>query len=236
MQVPSTTWRSLAAPAISAVLLLSACQHQVDPPGTGPDPVVQESPCDPATIYFVQDVLPLLVSSCAQSGCHDAASHADGIVLESFADLMEDGDLVVAGQPGESELIEVLFETGDDLMPPPPNAPLTDAQINVLTDWIAQGALNLSCTDCDTTAVTYSGSIGPLLSTTCTGCHSGTSPDGGVDLTNHGHVVDAVNNSNLMASIRQEAGASAMPPAGNALNDCQIQLFEIWIADGMPNN
>ena len=149
---------------------------------------------------------------------------------------MDHNGLVEAGNAAESELIQVLFETGEDRMPPPPNAPLTDEQIDVLIDWIDQGALNLSCSSCDTTAVTYSGSLVPLLTTGCVTCHSGTSPDGGVDLTTHANVTGAVSYSNLMASIRQESGAAAMPPAGSALNDCEVRLFEIWIQEGMPNN
>lgn len=229
--------RSITGVTVAALaLLVSGCQHTVTPPETGPEPVVYEAPCDPDVVYFVQDVLPLLVSSCAQTGCHNTASHEDGIILESYEVIMSHADLVVPGEPGESELIEVLYETGDDLMPPPPNAPLTAEQINTLTRWIEQGALNLSCSECDTTSVTFSGSILPLLSTSCAGCHSGASPDGGVDLTTFSNVVTAINANNLMPSIRQEAGASAMPPAGNALNECQIHMFELWIADGMPNN
>lgn len=231
--------RTISAGAVLAattLFLFTGCKHHVAPPGTGSDPFVYESPCDPDVIYFEQDVLPLLVSACAQSGCHDAATHEHGVVTESYETIMASNDLVEPGQPNESELIHVLFETGDDLMPPPPNAPLTDEQIAVLTDWIEQGALNLSCSDCDTTAVTYSGSLLPLLNTTCVACHSGASPDGGVDLTTHANVVSAISYSNLMASIEHVAGAQAMPPAGNALSACQVQLFELWIADGMPNN
>lgn len=227
---------SMLLALLAAPLLWSACQHRIDPPGTGDEPLVYEGPCDADVVYFQQDVLPLLVSSCGQSNCHDALSHQDGIVIESYASIMDHNNLVVAGNAAESELIEVLFETGEDRMPPAPNAPLTDEQVAVLTDWIDQGALNLSCSSCDTTAVTYSGSLVPLLTTGCVACHSGASPDGGVDLTSHANVTSAVSYSNLMASIRQDPGAVAMPPAGSALNDCEVRLFEMWIEDGMPNN
>jgi hypothetical protein len=226
---------SLALVAIGATIWVG-CQHHVDPPGTSDTPIVYESPCDPDVVYFEQDVLPLLVSSCGQSNCHDAISHEHGVLIESYTSIMSHNDLVEPGNPGSSELIEVLFETGEDLMPPPPNAPLTDAQINTLTTWIEQGALNLSCSDCDTSIVSFSGSIFPLISTGCVACHSGVSPDGGVDLTTYNNVVGAVSYSNLMASIRQDPGATAMPPAGNALSECEVRLFELWIEDGMPNN
>lgn len=134
-------------------LVLTGCVH--DPlympepqPVPGGEPTVVEGPCDPETVYFQEDVLPLIISNCAQSGCHDAASAEDGIVLESFSSILygDDNDLVVPGQPGESELIEVILETDPDkVMPPPPAEPLDPAIVDLIAEWIAQGALNLSC-------------------------------------------------------------------------------------------
>lgn len=222
----------------AVVLVFSNCQHRVDiePPGTTPDPVIVETPCDPDVVYFVQDVLPLLVSSCGQATCHDAITHEKGIIIESYESIMNSNDFVVAGNAGESEMIEVLFETGDDFMPPAPNAPLTNEQVNTLINWVNQGALNLSCSACDTASVTFSGNLFPLISNACLACHSGASPNGGVNLSTHGGVSGAVAYSNLMACIRQEPGVEAMPPAGNPLSDCQVRMFEIWIEEGMPNN
>lgn len=214
----------------------TACRHAVEPPTTGDDPIVTESPCDPDVVYFQQDVLPLLVSSCGQANCHDAISHEDGIVIESYSSIMGENGLVEAWDAESSDLIEVLYETGDDIMPPPPNPPLTDAQISTLTNWIQQGALNLSCSDCDTTSVSFSGSLVPLMSNACVACHSGASPDGGVDLTTHANVSSAISYSNLLNSIRHASDAIAMPPAGSALSACEVRLFELWVEDGMPNN
>lgn len=59
--------------------------------------------CDPDTVYLQQEVLPLIVSSCAMSGCHDAASAQNGVVLTSYSTIMNTGD-VKAGQPNNSEL------------------------------------------------------------------------------------------------------------------------------------
>ncbi|NDH90530.1 MAG: hypothetical protein EBZ22_06560 [Flavobacteriia bacterium] len=90
----------------TGLLLGSSCTHEplnpIDPnptdtTGTG------GRVCDPDTVYFQQDVLPLIVSSCAMSGCHDAASAQDGVVLTSYTSIMTTGD-VKAGQPNNSEL------------------------------------------------------------------------------------------------------------------------------------
>ncbi len=227
------------------ILGLVSCVHApLDPtPGT-PDPseppVEETPPCDPNVVYFEQDVLPVLQSSCAYSGCHDASTAEEGIVLESFASMMNssESNLVVAGQPENSELYEVLVEDNPDKLMPPPGdgGPLSPEQINLIWNWLEQGALNNSCADCDSTLASYSGAIELTLTASCTSCHSGADPEGQVDLTSHANVVDAVTNRNLMGCIQHDPYAVAMPPSGNALTDCQIQQFQNWIDAGMPNN
>ena len=133
----------LLAFLIAATCLVgpSGCTHSPivppDPPNpTSGDTEEETPPCDPNVIYFEQDVLPLLQSSCAYTGCHDATTAEDGVVLESYDDLMENSgdDLVVAGQPEHSELYEVLVEEDlDKLMPPPiEGGPLSPEQIQVI--------------------------------------------------------------------------------------------------------
>ncbi|MBK6947682.1 MAG: hypothetical protein IPH16_06040 [Haliscomenobacter sp.] len=115
--------------AIPAVLLfglmllvgLPGCQHDPilgpdDPNTPNPDTI---TPCSPDTAYFQSQVLPLLVSQCGSSGCHNAASHKDGIVLTSYASVFSKNGMVVKGNANQSELYKVLFETGEDRMPPP---------------------------------------------------------------------------------------------------------------------
>ena len=46
------------------------------------------SDCDPSIVYFKQDVLPLLQSNCAKSGCHNEESRKHGVVLNSYENLM----------------------------------------------------------------------------------------------------------------------------------------------------
>jgi len=200
------------------------------PPGGGND-----HPCDPDTAYFHNQVLPLLISNCATSGCHDAASHKDGVILVDYASVMQTTE-VKPGDPFDSELYKVLVkEEGDDLMPPPP-ASLTNEQIDLVKEWIAQGALDNFCEDCDTNNVTYSNSVWPTLETNCTGCHSGSSPGGGIPITNYNEVVVIVDNGKLMGSVKHETAYSPMPKNGGKLADCKIKEIEIWIADGTPDN
>lgn len=107
------------------LLWLPGCQHDPilgleDPITPGPDTVtVLGKPCSPDTAYFQSQVLPLLVSQCGSSGCHDAASHKDGIVLTSYTSVFSKGGMVVKGNANQSKLYKVLFENGEDRMPPP---------------------------------------------------------------------------------------------------------------------
>jgi len=111
------------------------------PVDTMPDGV----PCDPQVIYFNQDVLPILNSNCAFSGCHDAASAEDGVILESYEDVIATAD-VEPFNLDDSEIYEVLVDDDlDDRMPPPPTAALSSDQIQIIAQWILQGGENLEC-------------------------------------------------------------------------------------------
>jgi hypothetical protein len=128
-------------------VFFQACRHEplidTTDPGNNPDPYTGE--CHPDTIYFNKDLLPLLVSSCARSGCHDADTQANGVRLTDYESVIETGD-VRPGRPEDSDLYEVLVDDDpDDRMPPPPNEPLSSNQIEQFYTWIMQGALDLDC-------------------------------------------------------------------------------------------
>lgn len=194
--------------------------------------------CDPDTIYFQNEVLPLLISTCGVIGCHDPGTAQDGIILTDYTSIMQTAD-VRPGDPEGSDLFEVITDDDpEDRMPPIPRQPLNAVQIAKIEKWILQGAQNNQCetANCDTTNVTFSGQIFPLIQNSCLGCHSGASPSGGLLLTNHSQIASASISGNLMGSIRHENGYSPMPKNGAQLNECTITQFEKWIENGTPNN
>jgi len=198
------------------------------------------STCDPDTVYFQNTVLPLLTSGCAVSGCHDATTRKHGVQLTDYSSIMQTGG-VSAGNPNGSKLYTILSSGGgdkdDDIMPPYPRAPFTTDQKNIVKNWILQGAKNNFCdSGCDTTNVTFSGNVFPIVETYCLSCHNGNSPGGGIYLRNYSDLVAVANNGKLMGSIRHDQGYSPMPKNGNKLSDCQIATFNIWIKNGTPNN
>ena len=194
--------------------------------------------CDPDTIYFEQEILPLLVSSCGVIGCHDPGTAEEGIIMTDYANIIETGE-IRPFDPDESEMFEKITHSDpDEIMPPPPKNPLTQEQINKIRKWIEQGALNNSCEDeeCDTINVTYSATVLPIIQNTCLGCHSGADPSGGLKIEDHASLAALANDGRLMGTITHAQGYEPMPKNGNKLSDCKIEQILKWINDGTPNN
>jgi hypothetical protein len=237
-----------------AILFFASCEHEpgVQPvdPGPGPDPIdttdnpidttTHGTPCDPNKVYFEMQILPLLKSNCAKSGCHDAITHEEGISLDSDQNVMN-SDVIEPFDLNDSDLFEVITENDpDEQMPPPPNQRLNANQINLIASWILQAAQDLECDanagQCDTTNITYSGFVAPLLATYCVGCHSGGAPSGGITLNTHTGVSTVALNGRLYGAISHAPGFQPMPRGSAKLPQCTIDKVKAWINDGAPNN
>ncbi len=97
--------------------------------------------------------------------------------------------------------------------------------------------LNPKPTDCDTAAVTFSGTVNAILQTNgCKNCHSAASGSGGVILDSHAEVKKHADNGRLMGSITHASGFKPMPLGGTKLSDCDIAKVKKWIDNGTPNN
>jgi len=196
--------------------------------GGGGDPYVNPRAC------FTRDILPVLVSRCASTGCHDDITHAEGLIYSSYSTTMTS---VVAGNPGSSKLYQVITTaSGEDKMPPSNKPQLTSAEIDSIGKWISYGALNENCGEvCDTiNPVTFSGTIWPVIQTFCTGCHSGTAPSGNILLASYNNVA-TIASSGLLINALKGSGVTRMPPAGY-FSTCKIRQFEIWVSNGFLNN
>jgi len=91
-------------------------------------------------------------------------------------------------------------------------------------------------TVCDTSVVTYSTSVIPILSSTCISCHGGNTPSAGIKLDDYISVKQQVDNGRLWGSVSHAANYSPKPKNGNQLNTCSLQKIRLWIAAGAPNN
>jgi hypothetical protein len=89
----------------------------------------------PATLEYI--TLTVLRPSCGLAACHAAATNTAGFsfdTVEGARDALR--VLVTPGDPGGSELIEILRE--EQSMPP--DSPMFDGDIALIEQWIADGA------------------------------------------------------------------------------------------------
>jgi len=198
------------------------------------DFVINTKACDPGTVYFENQILPIFISNCAISGCHDAQSAEDGVVLTNYNNITKK---IKPGDPNDSEYYTVLNKTGEDLMPRDPSTgrgySLPSDKINLIKSWITQGAKNNYCDECDTTVYTYSGTIKAIIDQNCatsSACHGNGSQYGA--LTTYAGVKARVDNQLIQkrAVVNQD-----MPPAGS-MPDCDRLLIKNWIDAGAQNN
>ena len=91
-------------------------------------------------------------------------------------------------------------------------------------------------TACDTSIVTYSGTINPILTAYCSGCHSGVNAPSVVRTDNYTSVKTIASNGRLLGTVTHSPGFSPMPKNGSKLNTCNIEKIRKWISAGAPNN
>ncbi len=202
------------------LLLFCGCKHDPAEPVTQV-PILGDSIC------FNTQILPLFVSNCAMTACHNTISKADGYQFTDYAGIK------VGINNGK--ILETIKATdpGDRM---PPAGPLPAAQIQLIEKWIAQGATEKICTNnCDTFMVKYTTHIASVISTNCLGCHSGAATSGGgIKLDSYSHVQSQTMNGKLICSVQQAGGCSPMPKYANKLSFCDIRKIELWKAAGCP--
>jgi hypothetical protein len=187
--------------------------------------------CSPDTVYFNQTILPLITSNCAMSGCHDAISHKEGVILTDYTQIRAYSSTT---NPTGSTLYRDIV-TGYM----PPKGPLSSTQMASILKWMQQGAKNNSCVasgNCVATNVSFATTISPILKTNCTGCHSGTTPSAGIDLNSYATVKVQAANGKLVGAISHAAGYIAMPSATVSLSACEISQIKAWVTEGTLNN
>jgi cytochrome c553 len=213
--------KSIIALAFLPLLMYTqGCKHQ---------PVVFLTAEDSA-ICFERDILPIFVSSCAKSGCHDAITRKEGLVLNSFNGIKAAG--LKPGNPADSKV----YEEANGRMGAARYGNLTAEQKLLIKKWILLGAKNTTnCpVTCDSSQYKYSANIKPMIDKYCAGCHTYPNASGSVDLSSYAGVAASVVGGKLLNSLK--ASSNWMPKGGNKLSDCQIAQFEKWINAGAPNN
>ncbi|MCA6073569.1 hypothetical protein [Fulvivirga sedimenti] len=230
---------------VFTALWLAACVHdpefiEGDPqspqnPGDIIPPVGTGIPCDPDSVYFTNDILPIFLSSCAIAGCHDAQTHEEGLILTNYQNIMRG---IKPFNPGESKFYKVMtLPETDDLMPLDPATGrgyyLPQEQLDLIKNWILQGAPQNECTECVTENISYSGNIEPILKVSCatsSGCHGNGSSNG--VLNTFSQTKSWADNGLLRKRVIDQRD---MPPGGG-LTACDIEMIRIWLDEGAQNN
>jgi hypothetical protein len=91
-------------------------------------------------------------------------------------------------------------------------------------------------TKCDSSNVTYSQTIAPILSANCNICHSTAVASGGVVTDNYNGLIIIANSGRLWIDVNWESGADPMPKGGSKLSACDLGKIKKWINLGTPNN
>ena len=233
---------------ISGVIMY-ACKHQLPVTPTLPTTGGGGNGGGPGStlICFQTEILPLFQTNCAKSGCHDASSGRKGYILDSYANLFKkDGKTepnnIRPFDTDHSKLYKVLYETGNDKMPPPPNPDLTIIQKNLIARWIEEGAQNTTnCVAvCDSNSFKFAANIQPILQNHCTGCHSGTNPPNGVNLTTYAGAKAVATSGpapGLLVGVTQQLpGFDKMPKGSGMLSACELAQIRKWVIAGSLNN
>jgi hypothetical protein len=92
---------------------------------------------------------------------------------------------------------------------------------------------------CDTTQVTYSQSVDPIIQNYCLSCHGNSTAanyGGNIKLEDYEGIKAQVDANRLIGAITHENGYLPMPKDASKLDDCKITTIRIWVDAGAPNN
>jgi hypothetical protein len=91
-------------------------------------------------------------------------------------------------------------------------------------------------TVCDTTNVTFSGTVHPILEANCSSCHNASVAEAGIITETHNDLILHVNSGIFWKAINHEPGATPMPYNQPKMQQCDLLKIKAWINQGAPNN
>ena len=81
--------------------------------------------------------------------------------------------------------------------------------------------------DCTNVETYYSESVLPIMEQSCTVCHSGNAPSGGLGLDSYSSVRSSM--ATTLDRVNRDQGSSGfMPQGGNILTDNEISILQIF--------
>ena len=202
------------------------------------DTTIMVEPCDSTKIYFEDDVLPILLSNCGFSGCHDAGTATAGVILTDYDNVINTADVEAFDLNGSKLYRVITDDDPNEVMPP--GGKMSNDKLNIIAQWILQGADNLMCEDeplnCIEGEVSYADDIIPLMNTYCNGCHSTSNAFGGVITDTYANMKTIADNGRLFGALNWDEGYVAMPQGQDQLDSCKIVIVKNWIDEGAKDN
>ncbi|MBP6386511.1 MAG: hypothetical protein KA313_07570 [Pseudarcicella sp.] len=232
--------------ALALLMVLAKCSYEKNglPPSVKPVVIkdttiviAQPKECSTDTVYFEQTILPLMVSSCAKSGCHNAIDKKKGLALDSYIGIKNNASV---SDPTSSNIYRLLNPVAGKRMPPAPAPKFTPEQENLVLKWIQQGAKNNSCEnatpECGKT-ISFKDDVKPIIDKyNCTSCHNDTSPIGGVNLSTHIGIATKAKDGSLYGAISHQSGFTPMPSDNIKITACELKTIKGWIDAGAKND
>jgi len=95
-----------------------------------------------------------------------------------------------------------------------------------------------AATTCDTTDVSYSKQVLPILQDNCYSCHGqgNTAGSGGIDLSTYTALKVYAQNGFLVGNVSHAPGYNPMPYGLPELPSCEINTITAWVNQGILNN
>lgn len=182
---------------------------------------------------FNSEVLPIFVSNCAMSGCHNSVDKAADYDFTSYEGIMQG---IKPKHPLFSEIYKSI-KGNNPSMPRQPYSKLSSKDVNTIKIWINMGAKNTNvCNTCDTTNFTYSGRIKNIIDAWCVGCHNSAGSGGNYNLSNYAGLVAVAHTDKLLGSIKHLPGYLPMPQNSSPMQSCDVDAIQKWVLAGCPNN
>jgi hypothetical protein len=208
---------SIILSLLTVLLVFSfiGCKHESTPP-------VIDTAALNDTVYFYDEVFPIVQSNCALADCHGGNEDPD---LNTYGSIMK---LVKPGDPQNSRLYTTAI--GNE-MPPPPKTLLNLGQVTSIYAWIKQGA-KANAETCDTSLYAFNADILPIFKKNCLSCHNTGSANG--EITNYSQI--AVKAATILGRITAQSGSIMPPSPATPLSGCKITKITNWINNGKLNN
>jgi hypothetical protein len=86
---------------------------------------------------------------------------------------------------------------------------------------------------CDTTNVSFTSTVSPIISANCISCHTGAGAGGGYQLDSYAGVKAIADNGKLVNSVTYVS--NGMPKSGK-MDNCNVNKIVAWVNKGALNN